>query len=138
MTFLKYISTDKVDILGCVTVEDNNLVAMGVYAKLGYQKSNYGYDIELEGKELLKVGQIESTVVRDDFRGNKLQKIICEHLEKIGKEKNTPIMCATTSPYNEYSLNTFKTLGYTVRKDKLKYGGLRRYVLVKNYNFIWI
>ncbi len=129
--FLEFISTNKGEVLGCVSIKDDKLIAMGVYGKFGYDKSNYGYDIELEGEELLKVGQIESTVVKNNFRGNKLQKIICEHLERIGKENNTPIICATASPYNKYSLNTFKTLGYEVKKDKLKYGGLRRYVLVK-------
>ncbi|MBS6184190.1 MAG: GNAT family N-acetyltransferase [Clostridium celatum] len=117
-------------ILGCVT-EDDELIAMGVYAKKGYYKSNYGYDIGLENEELLKVGQIESTVVKEEYRGNKLQKIICEELEKIAVKEDTKILCATASPYNEFSVNTFKNLGYEIKKDKLKYGGLRRYVLAK-------
>lgn len=127
----KYISKNKGCSLGCVTVEDNKLIAMGVYRKLGYDKENYGYDLELEGDELLKVGQLELTVVKDEFRGNKLQKIICEKLEQIAKKDNITIMSATASPYNKYSLNTLKSIGYTVIKDKLKYGVLRRYVLVK-------
>lgn len=117
-------------IIGYVT-SDDELIAMGVYAKKGYDKSNYGYDIDLKGEEILKVGQIESTVVREEYRGNKLQKIICEELEDIAKKENTPILCATASPYNEFSVNTFINLGYEIKKDKLKYGGLRRYVLVK-------
>ncbi|MGG7177923.1 GNAT family N-acetyltransferase [Clostridium paraputrificum] len=127
--FSEFIS-EKGRIVGCVT-EDNELVAMGVYCKLGYEESNYGYDIELHGEELLKVGQIESTLVKAEYRGNRLQKKICEVLEAIGKANNTPIMCATASPYNDYSVNTFKNLGYKIAKDKIKYGGLRRYVLVK-------
>lgn len=117
-------------ILGCVT-EDDELIAMGVYAKKGYDKSNYGYDIVLDNEELLKVGQIESTVVKEAYRGNKLQKIICEELEKIAVKEDTKILCATASPYNEFSVNTFKSLGYEIKQDKLKYGGLRRYVLAK-------
>lgn len=81
-------------ILGCVT-EDDELIAMGVYAKKGYDKSNYGYDIGLENEELLKIGQIESTVVKEEYRGNKLQKIICEELEKIAVKEDTKILCAT-------------------------------------------
>ncbi|MGL5352073.1 MAG: GNAT family N-acetyltransferase [Clostridium sp.] len=127
--FIEYINSFG-KIVGYVT-EDNELIAMGVYAKKGYLKGNYGYDIELEGEELLKVGQIESTVVREEFRGNRLQKIICEVLEDVAKEENTPILCATASPYNEFSVNTFINLGYEIKKDKIKYGGLRRYVLVK-------
>lgn len=117
-------------IIGCVT-EYDELIAMGVYAKKGYDKSNYGYDIGLENEELLKVGQIESTVVKEEYRGNRLQKIICKELEKIAVKQDTKILCATASPYNEFSVNTFKSLGYEIKKDKLKYGGLRRYVLAK-------
>ena len=127
--FEEYIK-GKGKIIGYVT-EDDEIIAMGVYAKKGYDKGNYGYDIELKGEELLNVGQIESTVVREEYRGNKLQRIICEELEKIAIENNTKIVCATASPYNEFSVNTFKSLGYEIKKDKIKYGGLRRYVLVK-------
>ena len=51
---------------------------------------------------------------------------------KIAKENNNELLCATASPYNKFSVNTFINLGYEIKKDKLKYGGLRRYVLVKN------
>ena len=117
-------------IIGYVT-NDNELIAMGVYAQKGYDKSNYAYDIDLKGEEVLKVAQIESTVVKEDYRGNKLQKIICEELERIAVNNNIEILCATASPYNQFSVNTFINLGYEIKKDKLKYGGLRRYVLVK-------
>ncbi|MEN8078340.1 GNAT family N-acetyltransferase [Clostridioides difficile] len=117
-------------IIGYVT-NDDELIAMGVYAQKGYDESNYAYDIDLEGEEVLKVAQIESTVVREDYRGNKLQKIICEELERIAVNNNIEILCATASPYNQFSVNTFINLGYEIKKDKLKYGGLRRYVLVK-------
>lgn len=117
-------------IIGYVTEKDE-LIAMGVYAKKGCDKSNYGYDIGLDHKEVLKTGQIESTVVKDEYRGNKLQKIICNELEKIAVKNNTEILCATASPYNEFSVNTFINLGYEIKGDKLKYGGLRRYIFAK-------
>jgi len=117
-------------IIGCLTNEDE-LIAMGVYAKKGYDESNYAYDIGLNGEEVLKVAQIESTIVKSEYRGNKLQRLICEELEKIARKDNIEILTATASPYNEFSVNTFMNLGYEIKKDKLKYGGLRRYVLVK-------
>ena len=55
--FLEFIS-NKGNIVGCVT-EDDDLIAIGVYCKLGYDENNYGYDIGINGEELLKVGQIE-------------------------------------------------------------------------------
>ena len=127
--FKNYIE-GKGEIIGCVT-KDDKLIAMGVYAKLGLEKSNYGYDIGLKDDELLKVGQIESTIVLPEYRGNKLQKKICEILEEIGKNNGTPIMMATASPYNQFSLKTFLDLGYEIVKEKLKYGGLKRCILKK-------
>lgn len=121
---------NKGKIIGVLT-EENELIAMGVYMKNGYDTHNYGYDIGIEGDELLYVGQIESTVVQPKFRGNKLQKMICEKLEEIAKSEGNKKLCATASPYNKYSVNTFIDLGYEIKADKLKYGGLRRYVLVK-------
>ncbi|CDM69470.1 N-acetyltransferase GCN5 [Clostridium bornimense] len=118
-------------IIGCVTEEDD-LIAMGVYVENGYGDHNYGYDLEIQGEELLKVCQIESTVVDEVYRGNRLQKIICEIIENIARERKMKLITATASPYNPYSVNTFKGLGYEIKKDKLKYGGLRRYILAKN------
>lgn len=116
--------------IGYVT-EENELAALAIYLKRGYSPSNYGYDIGIEGEDLLKVGQVDTVLVKEDYRGNNLQYIMCSILEKVAVEKNTPILCATASPYNTFSVNNFLKLGYEVKKDKLKYGGLRRYVLMK-------
>lgn len=116
--------------LGYMTPEDE-LVAVAIYLKRGYDLHNYGYDLGLEGDDLLKVGQVDTVLVQADYRGNKLQYIMCELLEEVAKEQDTPIMCATASPDNTFSVNNFLKLGYEIKVDKLKYGGLRRYVLVK-------
>lgn len=121
-------------IIGCISLKTNELIAMGVYIEYGYGDHNYGYDINIQGEELLKVGQIESTVVNADFRGNKLQKIICEELEEIGKKSKMKYICSTVAPDNKFSVNTFEKLGYNIMADKLKYGGLRRYVFMKEIN----
>ena len=125
-----HFSTEGV-LLGYVT-EENELVALVIYVKRGYSDSNYGYDVGLKGEDLLKVGQVDTVLVKDAYRGNNLQYKMCSYLEEIAKEKQTPILCATASPYNTFSVNNFLKLGYEVKKDKLKYGGLRRYVLMKN------
>lgn len=117
-------------LLGYVT-EEFELAALAIYVKRGDSPSNYGHDIGLKGEDLLKVGQVDTVLVKDDYRGNKLQYILCTLLEKVAIEKNTPFLCATASPYNTFSVNNFLKLGYEIKKDKLKYGGLRRYVLMK-------
>lgn len=117
-------------ILGCVTLEDE-LVAIGVYVKYGYSEHNYGYDLDISGDELLSVGQIQSTAVKEEYRGNGLQRIICNELENIARKEDTKVLGATVSPKNLYSLNNFKRMGYTVQKEKIKYGNYLRYIIKK-------
>uniref|UniRef100_UPI003BAC8547 GNAT family N-acetyltransferase n=1 Tax=Clostridium tertium TaxID=1559 RepID=UPI003BAC8547 len=116
------------------TDDKDELIAMAVYIKKGYEEGNYGYDLGISGENLLKIGQVESTVVRSDYRGNGLQKILCENIEEIAKDDEVKILASTASPYNKYSVNTFTKLGYEIKKEKLKYGGLRRYVMAKTIN----
>ena len=118
-------------VIGCVIPETDELIAMGVYKTYGYNEHNYGYDFNIKGKELLKVGQIESTVVHPKYRGNGLQLLICRIIEDIARENGNSMISATAAPDNKYSVNTFLKLGYEVMADKIKYGGLRRYVLMK-------
>lgn len=118
-------------IIGCVSLKNNELIAIGVYIEYGYEKYNYGYDIGIEGEELLKVGHVEITLVSEDYRGNKLQKTMCEIIEELGKKAAMKYMCSTVAPDNKYSVNTFEKLGYNIMADKLMYGGLRRYVFMK-------
>lgn len=118
-------------IVGCVNSSNDELIAMGVYVEYGYNEHNYGYDVNIEADKLLKVGQLESTVVLENYRGNKLQKLICKYLEDVGKESGMKYICATVAPDNKYSLNTVLELGYKIMLEKLKYGGLKRYILMK-------
>jgi len=117
-------------IVGCV-LDDNTLIAIGAYVECGYEEHNYGYDLGIEGKKLLKVGQIEATLVHEDYRGNKLQKKICIEIEKIAKSRKNKVIAVTVHPDNIYSLRTFEDLKYKTMLKKLKYEGLIRLVLMK-------
>ncbi|EKQ57287.1 MULTISPECIES: GNAT family N-acetyltransferase [unclassified Clostridium] len=128
------IFSGKGKIIGCVSAIDDELIAIGVYVEYGYEKHNYGYDINIQGKDLLKVGQVESTIVKEEYRGNKLQRVICKILEEVAYSSGMSYICSTVAPDNIYSLNTFKNLGYNIIIEKLKYNGLNRYVLMKNFN----
>lgn len=121
---------DKGTILAYLT-PNLSIAALGVYAKYGTDTSNYGYDLELDSTLLNSVGHIECTIVEENFRGNKLQSFLCEAIEEIGCKNLTPLMCATVHPDNHYSLNTLLKHGYVIKKEKVKYGGLRRYILLK-------
>ncbi len=125
------ILTTKGKIIGAINCKDE-LVAMGAYIDYGYDDHNYAYDLDLHGDEILTVGQIESTIVREQYRGNRLQEKLCIILEGFALSNNKSIIAATVSPKNSYSLNTFLKLGYTIEKEKIKYEDLVRYIMKKN------
>lgn len=120
-------------IMGYETLS-GQLVALGAYSAYGYNEHNYGYDLGFEGEALLLVGQIESTIVDPDYRGNGLQQKVCQALEDIAKLEKKAYITATVSPVNPYSLNNFISLGYENKLEKLKYGGFRRYILCKQFH----
>lgn len=128
--FLEYFTKNSY-ILGIKTLNDNKLISIGVYINNGLNHHNYGYDLNYTEDMLLKTGQIESTLVIPEFRGNKLQKLICEILEEHSRNNGDLYLTATASPLNPYSLNTFIKLGYENKLEKLKYGGLKRAILEK-------
>lgn len=118
-------------LLGVVTEEDG-LIALGIYKTAGQSEHNYGRDYGLTGAILDEIGHVDTTIVHSDFRGNHLQQYLIEAMEEIAKEDGMTILCSTVSPYNTPSLNTFLKLGFEIKQDKLKYGGLRRYVMAKS------
>ena len=66
-----------------------------------------------------------------DFCLVRLQKLLVQNLEEIAKEKECNIFCATVAPKNKFSLNTLLKLEYKIVLEKEKYGGLKRYIMIK-------
>lgn len=118
------------EVIGVVT-ENDELIAFGAMVKPELKDFNLGYDLNFDNKKLMEIAHIESTVVHPDFRGNRLQKMLVQNLEEIAKEKECDIFCATVAPNNEFSLNTLLKLDYKIVLEKEKYGGLKRYILIK-------
>lgn len=115
--------------LGLREKTENRLIAFGLYLNEGLLESNYGYDLDYPKAKIEKTGQIEITIVHPDFRGNRLQKILCEKMIEVARENDDYVVAATVSPENIHSLNTFLKLGFVVNKEKLKYGGVLRCIL---------
>lgn len=121
----------KASVMGIVT-ENDDLAAVGIYIEAGINRDNYGCDLGLSGSEVLNVGQIDTVIVDEKFRGNSLQKFLCRTLEEqVCRKNGKKIIAATVSPFNSYSLNNFLSLGYEIKSDKLKYNGVRRYTVAK-------
>ncbi|MGL4760734.1 MAG: GNAT family N-acetyltransferase [Sarcina sp.] len=116
-------------LLGLRVEETGKLVALGVYLNNGSSEENYGYDLEYSKEDILKTGQVEITIVHPDFRGNRLQGVLCKRLIEVSKENGDKYLTATVSPYNKHSLNNFFKLDFKNKKEKLKYGGVLRCIL---------
>ncbi|MGL4741645.1 MAG: GNAT family N-acetyltransferase [Sarcina sp.] len=115
--------------LGLREKKENQLIAFGLYLHEGLLETNYGYDLDYSVEEIEKTGQIEITIVHPDFRGNRLQKILCDKMIEVAKKNGDYTVAATVSPENLHSLNTFLKLGFIINKEKLKYGGVLRCIL---------
>ncbi|SCK03078.1 Acetyltransferase (GNAT) family [uncultured Clostridium sp.] len=118
------------EVIGVVS-ENDKLIAFGAMVKPELQDFNLGYDLNFDNKKLMKIAHIESTVVHPAYRGNRLQKLLVQNLEEIAKEKECNIFCATVAPKNKFSLNTLLKLEYKIVLEKEKYGGLKRYIMIK-------
>ena len=117
-------------VIGCIT-EDDQLIAIGVYAAYGLNEENYGYDLDFSKEDILKTINFESTIVLPEYRGNGLQRKIIEVLEEAALEEDIKYIGATADPENVYSVNNIKSMGFEIVKEKEKYGGLRRYIFKK-------
>ncbi len=118
-------------VIGCISCENDELIAIGVCAAYKLNEENYGYDFEFEEEDLLKTVNFESTIVLPEYRGNNLQRKIIGILEECAAEENMKYIGATADPDNIYSVNNIKSMGFEIIKEKEKYGGLRRYIFKK-------
>ena len=116
-------------LVGIRLIETGKLVALGVYVNDGLKEDNYGYDLDYLKEDILKTGQIEITIVHPDFRGNRLQDILCKKLIEVSKVNGDKYLTATVSPYNKHSLSNFLKADFKNKKEKLKYGGVLRCIL---------
>ena len=95
-------------------------------------KENLGKDIGLDDKDLDKVANIKLVIVRPDYRGNGLQKILTDKLEDEAKRKGFKVLCVTVSPDNIFSRRNIEESGYIFHSQKLKYDNLLRNIYYKN------
>ena len=93
---------------------------------------NLGHHIALSEEKLAKAAHMDSVVVLPQFRGHKLQyRLITAAEEVLRRETDYTIWMATVHPDNGYSLDNVRAHGYEVVAEAVKYGGYRRYVLMK-------
>ena len=74
---------------------------------------------------------IDSIMIKEEYRGNKLQAKILKYLYDRAKELKLDGLVATIHPENKYSLNNFLDDGYKIINTLNIHGGIRNIVFKK-------
>ena len=74
---------------------------------------------------------IDSIMIKEEYRGNKLQIKILNYLYNRAKELKLDGLVATIHPENTYSLNNFINNGYKIINTLHIHGGIRNIVFKK-------
>lgn len=109
---------------------EDSLIAFGILHVAGTTKENLAYDVE-EIKNVTDSANVKLIIVRPQFRGNGIQRMLIDRLQNIAKETGHAWICATVAPDNVWSLNNFLKCGLREIKILEKYGGMKRTLLCK-------
>lgn len=82
---------------------------------------------DIEGK----CADIDGVIVLPEYRGNHLQNMLMEHLEKKAKELGIQNIVAEVTFGNEYSLRNLQNLGYEIKTWYQKDKNIKRHILLK-------
>ncbi len=74
---------------------------------------------------------IDGVIVLPEYRGNGLQKLLVNYLEKKAKEKGICNVVAEVTFGNEYSLRNLQDLGYEIKTWYQKDENIKRHILLK-------
>ena len=87
--------------------------------------------IGLKNHEIDNAMDFKLVLVREGYRGHRLQKSLMWIVEKLAYKKGVKYFVSSVSPDNIYSLNNFKLSNYEYDHEEELYGGLLREVYVK-------
>ena len=95
-------------------------------------EENLGLDISLPPEDLPHVLHMDTCVVAPEHRGHHLEQRLLDHAEKHIDTSRFHILLCTVSPNNPASLHSVEKTGYRIASRTIKYGGLDRYILIRN------
>ena len=79
---------------------------------------------------------IDGVIVLPEYRGNNIQNILVQHIEKRAKELKICNIVAEVTINNKYSLTNLLKNGYEIKTTYLNELGFRRYILLKTLDEI--
>jgi len=121
---------DKGIVLG--VFKQQELIAFRALLKPVIDEEHLGLDIGLEKEELEQVMYQEVSVVHPNYRGHGLQKTMGNYIMNEVDTEKYRYVCATVAPFNIPSMKDKFDQGLQIVALKLKYGGLLRYVFMKD------
>lgn len=113
---------------------DDRMIAFRALLVPAFEENHLGKDIGLKEEDLPKVIYQEISYVLPKYRGNKLQRILAILLmQELNKQEHPyQYVCCTVAPFNIPSLKDKFSQGMEIAALKEKYGGMLRYVFVKD------
>lgn len=113
---------------------DNGTLAGFFVIKYPAVSENYlGHLLNFSDTQLQQTVYMDSAVVSPKFQGHHLQFRMLQNAEAQLKNQFKHCLClATVHPDNRFSLNNMLKNGYEIQLTATLYGGLPRYVLLKD------
>ncbi len=109
--------------------DDGQLVALGVLYVPQCDEEDVANELGLAGWH--KAANQKLFVVKEQYRGQGLQRHLIIRLEQIARQKGFDLLCTTCAPNNSHSIGNFEKEGYRFAKTEIKYGGLARNLYYK-------
>ena len=106
---------------------DNKMMAWIFLSVSNRMKQIKSYIPDIEGK----CADIDGVIVLPEYRGNHLQNILVEHLEKRAKELGINNIVAEVTFGNDYSLKNLQSMGYEIKTWYQKDENIKRHILLK-------
>ena len=106
---------------------DNKMIAWIFLSVSNRMKEIKSFIPDINGK----CADIDGVIVLPEYRGNGLQKILVNYLEKKAKEKGIDNVVAEVTFGNDYSLKNLEDLGYEIKTWYKKDENIKRYILLK-------
>ena len=114
-----------------VAMDGQRLAAALSILHPGLEPENYGYDLDFDRDQLMKVVNMDTAVVDSGYRGRGLQRQLLERAESELRGRGETFLLCTIHPANSFSLNNALKAGYEIRKTQPKYGSIRHILCKK-------
>ena len=106
---------------------DNKMIAWIFLSVSNRMKELRSYIPDIKGK----CADIDGVIVLLEYRGNYLQNMLVEHIERRAKELGINNIVAEVTFGNNYSLKNLQNMGYEIKTWYQKDGNIKRHILLK-------